>query len=376
MPRQIKPKKVSTGNGRAIIGAIASVAMFGVLIGGIAYVYQMDQREVEIVKFTRDVGIGTEITYADVQMGTILTAEYNSKNNTTWVGNDGTTQNGQIYIRWDNVKDILGMYVTNARRVDDAVTLRDLSADEIEPNPWFSQIPEGNELYTMKFSASDIYTRMLMPGCTIRMRVVTQVPPEDADAFRAQIAKKTPYAEGGMEDSNGYMSAILPYFSTEEDGSGSSKGSVPVAEIVFNNLIMLDALNGSGESIFDLYYSLVNMDSTVREEYIRNNAADLRSRLLPQSLIMSLTPEQATAISEFENAGLGSFKYTIVKNSLSDEGEFSDEQTLIDPETGEPLASDGTTTYANARVGQELYQKFMDIATRINTITINPTPDN
>lgn len=374
MARNIKPKKVSTGNGRAIIGAIASVAMFGVLVGGIGYVYQMDQREVEIVKFNRDVGIGTEITAADICVGTILTAEYNARANSTWIGNDGTQQSGQIYVRWENAEDVLGMYVTNARRVDDAVTVRDLSSDEIEPNPWFGLVPEGNELYTMKFNASDIYTRMLMPGCTIRMRVITQVPAEDADAFRAQIAQKAIHTDSGVEDSNGYMSAILPYFSVEEEG-GSNKSSVPVAEIVFNNLVMLDSLNSNGESIFDLYYSLVNMDSTVREQYIRNNATDLRNRLLPQSLIMSLSPEQATAISEFENAGLGNFKYTIVKNTLSDDGEYSDEQILVDPETGEPLDPDGTTTFANARIGSELYQKFMDIATRINTITINPDSD-
>ena len=302
----IKPQKVKTGNGRAIIGAIASIAMFGSMIFGIYKVYEMDQREVEVVKFSRDIGIGTEITQADIVMGTILTAEYKDKEDTVWTANDGTQKQGQIYIRWEDCQSILGMYVTNARRVDDAVTLRDLSDEEIEPNPWFSEVPVGNELYTMKFSANDTYTRMIMPGCTMRVRIVQMVDQSEADAFRAQIAKKEATNKNGIEkDSNGYVSAVLPYYSVDTNAEGVSVGNkkqVPIAEVIFENLVMLDALNNSGESIFDIYYAMVNMDSTVREQFIRENADSLKTRLLPTSLIMSLTPEQSTAIAEFEKA--------------------------------------------------------------------------
>lgn len=335
---KIKPKKVSTGRGKAIIGGIFSIGMFAVLIGGVYMTYKLDQREIEIVTFKRDVSIGTQITAADIERGTILKAEYDAKKNTSWVGNDGITKQGQIYLKYEESDKVLGQYVTNARRLGDAVTVRDLSADEIEPNPWYSTVPVGNELYTFKFDSSDIYTRMLMPGSTIRMRMIVNVPSSAEEAFRREIAKLTPEAGFEEENSTGYISAKLPFYA---DAISDNDKEVPIAEIVFDNLVILDAMNGSNESIFDLYYSLSNMDSTVREQYIRDNAENLRARLIPQTLIMSLTKEQASSIAEYQNAEIPAYKWTVVKTEQED----------------------------------ELLGKFMDIASRIYTIQINSSDD-
>jgi hypothetical protein len=101
-------------------------------------------------------------------------------------------------------------------------------------------------------------------------------------------------------------------------------------------------MNSDGESIFDIYYSLSNLDSTVRESIIRENADELKTRLIPASLIMNLTSEQAASIAEFENASISAYKYTVVKKEEVD----------------------------------DLYTKFMDIATRINTVTISTSDDD
>lgn len=334
---KLKPKRVSTGRARAVIGGIVCLLMFVILLGGVAAVYKSEQREIQIVTYKRDVAIGVEITEADIEMGTILKMDYDAKKDQTWIGTDGKTHKDQIYVKWDDRKEVLGKYVTNSRRVGDAVTLRDISAEAIEPNPWYSSIPYENELYTMKFDSSDVYTRMLMPGATVRMRIITKVPVEFADEYRKQIAEKSALSEG-LENSNGYISAILPFYSMDENsGNSANSEKVPIAEVVFENLVILDAMNKDGESMFDIYYSLNNMDSTVRESYIRENAEDLRDRLIPESLIMSLTPDQATAVAEFENIDKTAYKYTVVKKEQQD----------------------------------DLYLKFMDIGTRINTITIS-----
>ena len=332
---KLQPRKVNSGKGRAVIGGICCILMFVILIFGILAVYKSEQREIEIVSFKRDMSIGTEITAADIEVGTILKAEYDDKKDESYISNDGTAKKEQIYVKWDERDEVLGQYVTNSRRVSDPVTRRDISAEEIEPNPWYSEIPYENELYTMKFDASDVYTRMLMPGATVRMRIITEVPVEAADEYRQQIAKKSA-AGDGIENTNGYISAVLPFYTASTADSESSE-KIPIAEVVFENLTILDAMNDDGESIFDIYYSLNNMDSTVRESYIRENAEDLRERLIPASLIMSLTPDQATSVAEFENIDKTAYKYTVVKKQQQD----------------------------------DLYIKFMDIGTRINTITIN-----
>lgn len=332
---KLQPRKVSSGKGRAVIGGICCILMFVILIFGILAVYKSEQREIEIVTFKRDMSIGTEITAADIEVGTILKAEYDDKEDESYISNDGVSKKEQIYVKWKERDEVLGQFVTNSRRVSDPVTRRDISTEEIEPNPWYSGIPFENELYTMKFDASDVYTRMLMPGATVRMRIITEVPVEAADEYRQQIANKSA-AGDGIENTNGYISAVLPFYTASTTDSESSE-KIPIAEVVFENLTILDAMNDDGESIFDIYYSLNNMDSTVCESYIRENAEDLRERLIPASLIMSLTPEQATSVAEFENIDKTAYKYTVVKKQQQD----------------------------------DLYVKFMDIGTRINTITIN-----
>lgn len=341
---KMKTRKVSTGKGRSLVGGFCFLGMFCVLIGGVIYTFKSQQMEIEVVTFKRDVAIGTKITEADVERGTILRATYDSKDKVEWVSNDGVAQKGQIYIKWDDCADeVIGKYVTNSGRLGDYITQRDLTDEEIEPNPWYTSIPVGNELYTMKFDSDDVYTRMLLPGATVRMRIITEIPITKAEEYRKKIAQKTAGVADDKENANGYISAILPFYNdnTEGDGNSSKDVKVPVAEIVFNNLTILDAMNSNGESIFDIYYSLSNLDSTVREKYIRENSSDLISRLVPDSLIMSLNEEQATAIAEFENVKTKAYKYTVVKTEE----------------------------------GNELYSKFMDIATRINTITINTSEE-
>jgi hypothetical protein len=190
------------------------------------------------------------------------------------------------------------------------------------------------EIYTLSLDLEDTYTRLIMPGAVVRMRLVTQVEASKEQAYRDAIASKAGTTEG-ISNSNGYVSAVLPFYNTE-NSSSSSSGTVPVSEIVFENITIIDALNSSGTSIFDIYYALYNMESTAREEYIRNNADTLKEAVMPEKLVLILDTEEASEVAEFEQIGNTTAKFTIVKSETED----------------------------------ELYVKFSEIASRISQISL------
>lgn len=314
-----KKTNVKTNNTKSIIAGITFLLLFGLSIAGILFAYNLQAQEIEVVGCNGDILIGTQITDDHIQPITILKKSYDAKAKTAWTDSNGVAHEGQIYVKWedryDEEKGIVGKYAVNAGNADDYFTYRDFQKEIVETNPWYSQVEDGSELYTLTFDNTDVYTRMLIPGSILRMRIITQVPVDKADEYRAKIADKTGTGEG-LEDSNGYLSAILPFYTSDENEREND--TVPVAEVVFDNLMLIDALNSNSTSIYDIFYSLMNMENSVRAKYINENYSTLRTEIIPNTLILVLTPEQATQVAEFENIEYNSYKFTVVKNTPDD----------------------------------------------------------
>lgn len=317
----MKRAKVKTNNAKSIITGILFLALFALAIAGILMAYKIQSREISVVGCKDDILIGTQITEDQLQEMTILKKSYDDHANTTWTDSTGAQHQGQTYVLWedryDEEKGVVGKYAVNPGNADDYFTYRDFQTERVETNPWYSQVEDGAELYTLKFDNSDVYTRMLIPGSILRMRIITQVPVDKADEYRAKIANKTGTGEGVDGDANGYLSAILPFYSTDEEERENN--TVPVAEVVFDNLMLIDALNSESTSIYDLFYSLMNMENSVRAKYINENYTTLRTQIIPETLILVLDPEQASQVAEFENIDYNAYKFTVVKNTTEDE---------------------------------------------------------
>lgn len=337
--------KVKTNNAKSIITGVLFLLIFAAMIAGILFAYELQAREIEVVGCNGDILIGSQITEDQLKSMTILKKSYDDHANTTWTDSHGNQHTGQTYVLWEDRNDpekgVVGKYAVNAGNADDYFTYRDFQAERVETNPWYADVPDGSELYTLNFDNSDVYTRMLIPGSELRMRIITQVPVDKADEYRREIQNKTGVSEGVEgEATNGYLSAILPFYTTDEESRENN--TVPVAEVVFNNLTLLDALNSESTSIYDLFYSLTNMENSVRAKYIAENYTTLRSQIIPQTLILVLKPEEASQVAEFENIEYNAYKFTVVKHTTTD----------------------------------ELYTKFSDIAATINQIHINTSSES
>ena len=329
-------KRVSNGNTKRIVFGILLLALFGLMIFGIITAYSVQQREVEVVAFSHDISLGVMINESDIQPVSILQKEYDNKSKEQWTDANGVTSTGQIYVKWDDRADtkkgVVGKYLSDSAKANDYCLRRDITTDKIESNPWYSQVETGMEIYTLSMDLDDTYTKFILPGAVIRMRLVTEVDKAQEQAYRDAIANKAGTSDG-IDVNNGFLSAVLPTYNVD---SSKSSAKVPVSEIVFENLTIIDALNSSGQSIFDIYYALYNMESTAREQYIRSNASTLKSELMPEKLVLVLSTTEASQVAEFEQIGNTTAKFTVIKTETED----------------------------------ELYSKFNEIATRINQISL------
>ena len=61
--------------------------------------------------------------------------------------------------------------------------------------------------------------------------------------------------------------------------------------LLFNNVAILDMLNGNGESIFDMYYQLLALPKNQQEELI--NSDEFQASVQPYEILLNVTPEEA-----------------------------------------------------------------------------------
>ena len=71
--------------------------------------------------------------------------------------------------------------------------------------------------------------------------------------------------------------------------------------MLFNNVAILDMLNGQGESIFDLYYELLALPKDKQTEMI--NSADFVNRVEPSEILLNVTPEEADRYMSIQSNG-------------------------------------------------------------------------
>ncbi len=67
--------------------------------------------------------------------------------------------------------------------------------------------------------------------------------------------------------------------------------TVPQQVMLFNNVVILDILNGQGESIFDIYAQVLAHPRGVQREIV--NSREFKERVSPTHILLNVTPEEA-----------------------------------------------------------------------------------
>lgn len=303
-------KPIKIGNSGVKKGAIAGFLVLSIVASGsMIALKNMQAQELTVVGFKTSVATGTEITQDLIEEVPIVQAMYDKYGQETWIGADGNTYTTGHFIKWSERSCLAGMTTKSAGREGMFVDITQLTNEKIENNPWYSEVEEGQELYTLDFDGSSAYQSYLVPGCTINLRYIWNVPADKEDEYRNLIENKT------SDTINGFMESVISQGSLASSDNGLT---VPLAEKIFDNLQVVDFLNSNGESIFNIYYTLNALGETERSTYIEANASSLATSVTPTQIVFVLDSEQADKMAEFEASGSATQKYTVTKSDSDD----------------------------------------------------------
>lgn len=70
---------------------------------------------------------------------------------------------------------------------------------------------------------------------------------------------------------------------------------------LFNNVAVLDILNGNGESIFDIYYNLLAMPKNQQAKIAASD--EFRQTVVPAQILLNVTPEEADMYMNIQSYG-------------------------------------------------------------------------
>lgn len=318
------------------------VAMFGglvVLVGLSAFVLNIKQEEISVVRLKNTLNGGDAITAADVVEYPMLKRTYDELGTVTYTGSDGTKKTEQVIIPWSAREQLVGMYMTNHLKAGTYLTKLDITNEVVVRNPWVAEIQEDQEIYTMPFDAKSVNARLLYPGTSLRARITVNIANDKLEKIKEDIKKREDSVLASGELVSDSIAAdpnagAASWISGGEDGdlgvntstSADLTGKTPVAEIVIPRIRIADMRNNDGESIFDLYMSLLKMPVNERVEYLKTTisdpetAIDFQERVTPVDVTFIVGKDDATKLAEFEAMSNATIKYTILpdleENSL------------------------------------------------------------
>lgn len=317
MARKIKPANAVNKGSRLAAIIIMMIGLFGMI--GLAYLVTQSQNEtVDIIRLSRTLNSGDIISEGDIQSFTILKDSYSTLGT---VANDEGTQYVQSMILWSDREQVIGKYMTTNTRAGSYLSMEDITDTLILRNPWVEEMSADEEIYTLAFNASDVNTRLLYPGSSLRVRLTFTVPADDADELREEINKADISENITVNDVR--QSVVLQRGTNYSQGSDESS-EVAVSEVIIDRLIITDMLNSSGESIYDLYMALLRLPVSQRKEYLSTSLNDsdiamaFQSRVSPAYLVLVVDKQAANFLAEFEATSKASIKYTILPDLEED----------------------------------------------------------
>ncbi len=346
--------------------------MLGIMLGGllvllalIAFAMTYSQKQIEVVRLKRSVMTGDVITEDMLEKYPMLDKTYEELGTQQYVDDEGNNVSGNVYILWKDREELcINKTVSNYVKDGSVLTIRDVTDKQVSRNPWLEGIKDDQEIYTMKFDASDVNARLLMPGTQIRARFVFGVEGQYLGEVRKDIIDKALEADNsgiGVRESvlMGYGKAQASTPQVDENGNPISvsssqavSGEFAVSEVVIPRITIADMRNKDGESIFEIYSSLVKMPLAQRLDYLSTSIADpdtameFQDRITPVDLTFIVDEKGASMLSEFENTEGAKLKYTILPGMGKDTPEAAIQLMQQFGEISNQISSAGSNAVA------------------------------
>lgn len=249
-----KLKNVSnTSKGFTVFGILAAVVIGVLALNAITSATMRDT--VEVVSLRSAVpqdGLIKEDNMVKMEM---MAAEYKARG----LSGDGSRRG---IVLWDERAKINNTYASYYIRHDTPVYWDAIGSESYKQYAYLYSM--DGELLKISMDA-ELFGEMLVPGDRVNVRAAyteTVYTLPSREEFELQM-------QTGLQTSTQVNRQIL----------------------LFNNVAILDMLNGNGESIFDKYYDLLALPKDQQIEVI--NSEEFKESVHPTEILLNVTPEEA-----------------------------------------------------------------------------------
>lgn len=323
------------------------------LVGLSALVLNFKQSEIDVIRIKKTLSQGDIVTEEYMEPLRMLKSTYTQQGLVQYTDKDGNVKSEQILIPWEQRAEYEGKIISNFIRSGNMLTKLDVTSEVIQANPWLKDMKPDEESYQMPFDPKAVNTQMLYPGTSLRGRVVVSVPNDKLKDVQCKI--ETANSAALRNNGKGVVDSIMIEDDLGMEGDSFSgaattvTGKTPVAQIVIPRMTIADMRNADGESIFNLYMSLLKMSIVEREKYLSTNisnnetAIEFQKRVTPVSVTFIVDSASANKLAEFEELskmGAASIKYTILStvepdNLMLQFAELANQFNTVTPKWGD-----------------------------------------
>lgn len=243
----------------ALINIVAVIA-FIFLIVILVVLNNRKVKTVGVVQAISDIYVNTLILEDNLQEYEMSQLEYDKSANK--------------YLLWENRDECINKYAAVATKANGYIYQGDYKDDKPIKNAYFTNLADDDLVVTLPYNYS-IFGNLITPGDEVKVNAVYQKDDTNTHESFNQ-----------MSDVDDIMASIT----------------------VFEKLVIIDMLNGSGNSIYDYYTDLLNMSLAEREATLKSD--DFISNVSPKSLVLSVkNNEEFETYSKIKNLPGVTFEY-------------------------------------------------------------------
>lgn len=156
-----------------------------------------------------------------------------------------------------------------------------LSTEKPLKNEWMYELDKANEVLTIPYNYLECGGDILTPGDVVRIRAAY-------DDIQSEAASGDRY---------------IP-------GLGGRDRLVRKMETLFDSIAVRDLLNAKGHSIYEVYKEVLKLSEDKKQEVMKSR--DFLDNILPRSLVLEGTKEQADKFAMYKNKKEISFTITML----------------------------------------------------------------
>lgn len=299
MALQVKANNQSRARNR-ILGILIALAAVVIITIATAVASAESRKTIAVVRLKDDVSANALITEDMIEVYDMYYKEYQQYG--TMKFSDGTTRS--TIVTWNMRDKVVGKrYAAYYLRGNTVLFWDSTIKDQTRKNSYLYSM--SGELLNIQMTTTEDFGNMVVPGDSLNIYATYSetnydLPSEEEYKYLVQTGNNT--GTNGVEQSK--------------------------TELMFSEVQILDMLNGSGQSIFDIYYDYISKTKAQQQALLADES--FLETVQPASILLEVTSEEVERYMKLQSLG-ATYQMTLLprKSSSSITDSLSDIQTAL-----------------------------------------------